>query len=85
MIENKVLVTVNVPALENTYDVYIPVNKKVYSVIKMLKNSLFNISQGVFDIDKNYFLYDATSGNIYDMNILIRDTDIRNDSTVILL
>ena len=85
MIENKVLVTVNVPSLENKYDVYIPVNRKIYSVIKMLCNSLFTISQGAFIMKDNYLLYDANPGNIFDINALVRDTDIRNGSTIILL
>ena len=85
MIENKVLVTVNVPSLENRYDVYIPVNKKIYSVIKMLCNSLVMLSQGAFVVKDNYLLYDANTGNIYDINALVRDTDIRNGSTIILL
>ena len=59
MIENKVLVTVNVPSLENRYDVYIPVNKKIYSVIKMLCNSLVMLSQGAFVLKDNYLLYDS--------------------------
>ncbi len=85
MIENKVLVSVNVPSLENNFDVYIPVNRKVYSVINMLKASLFELSQGAFNLNNNYVLYDAISGNSYDLNKLIRDTDIRNGSTIILL
>lgn len=85
MIDNKVLVTVNVPSLESKYDVYIPVNRKVHSVIKMLCNSLLMLSQGSFVVKDNYLLYDANTGNIYDVNLLIRDTDIRNGSTVILL
>lgn len=85
MIENKVLITVNVPSLEKKYDVYVPVNRKVYSVINMLKNSLFELSLGSFNVSKNYVLYNEESGIIYDMNLLVRDTDIRNGSTVILL
>ena len=85
MIENKVLVTVNVPLLEKKYDVYIPVNRKIYSVIEMLKKSLYNISQGTFDMNSNYLFYNADTGNIYDLNLLVRDTDIRNGSLVIML
>ena len=85
MIENKVLVTVNVPSLERKFDVYIPVNRKIYSVIKMLCNSLFMLSQGAFVVKDNYLLYDANTGNIFDINSMVRDTDIRNGSTVILL
>jgi len=85
MIEYKVLVTLNVPSLENKYDVYIPVNRKIYSVIDMLKNILYNLSQGAFNMDNVYLLYDEKTGNTYDVNSLVRDTDIRNGSTIILL
>ena len=83
--EYKVLVSVNVPSLETTFDVYIPVNRKVYSVINMIKASLFELSLGSFDMKKDYILYNALTGAVYDMNILIRDTDIRNGSSIILL
>ena len=85
MIENKVLVSVNVPSLEKKYDVYIPVNRKIYSIIDMLKKSLFELSLGSFNIDNKYVLYNADSGDEYDMNILVRDTDIRNGSEIIML
>lgn len=85
MIENKVLVTINVPYLEDRYDVYIPVNRKVYSVIRMLVKTLHTISHGSFDEKKQYVLYNEVNGDMYDMNTLIRDTDIRNGSTIILL
>ena len=35
--EYKVLVSINVPSLETKFDVYIPVNRKVYNVINMFK------------------------------------------------
>lgn len=85
MIENKVLVTVNVPSLEKSFDVYIPVNRRIHGVIKMLKMALFELSLGSFDMNKNYALYNGESGIEYDVNLLVRETDIRNGSMVILL
>lgn len=85
MIENKVLVSVYVPILENKYDVYIPVNRKMSNVIRMIKSSLLQLSQGSFDASKDYLLYNKDNGEAYDMNILVRDSNIRNGSSVILL
>lgn len=85
MTENKVLVSLNVPSLECKYDIYIPVNRKIHSVIKMIKLSLVGLSFGSFDINKNYKLYNALDGSVYDLNLLVRDTDIRNCSEIILL
>ena len=85
MIENKVLVSVNIPALEKKYDIYFPVNKKIGNVIKMVKSSLYQLSQGSFDANKDYILYNKDNGEPYDMNILVRESNIRNGSNVILL
>ena len=85
MIENKVLVSVNVPMLEKKYDIYFPVNRKISNVIGMIKASLFQLSQGSFETNKDYILYNKENGEPYDMNILVRDSNIRNGSNVILL
>lgn len=85
MIENKVLVTINVPSLEKAFDAYIPVNRKIYNVVEMLKKIFYSISQGAFSKDGNYLIYNALDGEEYDPNALIRDTNIRNGSTIILL
>lgn len=85
MIENKVLVSVNVPILEKKYDIYFPANRRIHNVIEMIKNSLFELSQGSFNVNANYMLYNKENGRAYNMNILVRDSDIRNGSQVILL
>lgn len=83
--ENKVLVSLNVPVLEKKYDVYIPVNRKIHNVIEMIKTSLSQLSNSTFDMDGKYVLYNKENGNPYDMNVLVRQTDIRNGSKIILL
>ena len=85
MIENKVLVSVIVPILENKYDIYFPVNRKICNVIGMIKTSLAQLSQGSFDVNGEYLLYNKDNGEPYDMNILVRESNIRNGSSVILL
>ena len=85
MLENKVIVSVNIPILEKKYDMYFPINRKIHSVIKMIKVSLFELSYGTFDLNYKCVLYNEENGNQYDMNSLVRETDIRNGSKVILL
>ena len=85
MIENKVLVSVIVPILEKKYDIYFPVNRRICNVIGMIKSSLYQLSQGSFDIKMDYALYNQENGEPYDMNILVRESNIRNGSNVILL
>ena len=82
---NKVLVTINVPSLEKSFDIFIPVNRRVHNVIALVKKSLYDVSGHSFNMETIYTLYNATTGAPYDMNQLIRDTDIRNNTRLILL
>ena len=82
---NKVLITVLVPYLEKEYDVFIPVNRKIYTVMEMIEKSLNTLSLGLFPLQKKYYLYSECTGQKYDINTLVRDTDIRNNTKVILI
>ncbi len=85
MIDNKVLVTLYTPYLDRQFDIYIPVNKRVYVIIDLLKKTLSDLSEGNFDVMRSYELYNYENGSLYDMNLLIRDTDIRNNSRIMLV
>ena len=80
---NKVLVYVIVPLLEEKYEMYIPINKRVGNVIQLLNKSLFELTNGLYVGTDTSFLYDEF-GEVYDVNLLIRETNIRNGSLVIL-
>ena len=83
--ENKVLITLYVPYLDQKYDMYIPVNKRIYSIIDLIKMSLFELSEGNFDIKQEYELYNHDNGELYNMNVLVRDTNIKNNTNLMLI
>ena len=58
--------------------------EKTYE-LERIKKSLFDLSGHAFNVENIYTLYNAETGSAYDMNSLIRDTDIRNNSRLILL
>ena len=82
---NKVLVSLYVPHLDKKYDIYIPVNKRIHVIIEFLKKSIFELSNGEFNINANYELYNLDNGKLYNMNELIRNTDIKNNSNIIIV
>lgn len=82
--KNKVLIELLVPAIEAKYDVYIPVNKKVGSIISLLQKSVFELSDGEYVPTTKTFIY-GSNGQKYDLNLIVKDTDIRNGSTITLM
>lgn len=82
--KNKVLVEVVVPHLDLVYEVFVPVNRKVGNVIALLMKAISELSEGNFVESEHLFLYNAYTSQKYDTNSLVKDTDIRNGSRLVL-
>ena len=82
---NKVLVTLYVPNLDVKYDMYIPVNKRIHLIVDLIKKALYDLSGGTFKISEEYELYNYENGELYNMNDLVRNTDIRNNSKIVII
>ena len=82
---NKVLVKVLIPEIDEVYDVFIPINIKIGMVIKLLNESLGEISNGLYVSKDNRKIYNVADANPYPFNKLVRETNIRNGSTVIFM
>lgn len=85
MNNNKVLVELVVPILDEKYNVYFPINRRVGNIIGLLNKVLHEETNGLYTGNENTSLYDSITGELYNVNSLIRETNIRNGSVVILL
>ena len=74
--KNKVLVKLIVPDIDETYDIFLPINKKIGETIN--EHELINLPN-------NKILYNRSTGKNYEPNVLIKNTDIRNGTNLILL
>ena len=83
--KNKINVDVIVPALEERYNVFIPVNKKTIEIIFLLNKAINEISSGSFPISKELSLIDGFTGSIYDINKTVKENKILNGSKLILM
>lgn len=83
--KNKVLVKLAIPEIDETYDIYIPLNKQIGAVIELLNKSLKDLTKDAFVSKEGRNLYNRETGEIYDPNFFVKDTNIRNATTLILL
>lgn len=82
---NKLLVTVIVPLLEEKYEVFIPIGKRVSEIIKLLEKALKEMTNGYYPNKEDSVIIDAESGSVFDVNITIKETKMINGSKIILL
>ena len=83
--KNKMLIELVVPIIEEKYDVYVPINKKIGNVIQLLAKAVNELSGGYYQYSEGNALYSGETGECYQMDVLVRNTDIRNGSKLVLM
>lgn len=81
---NKIIVILYVPLIEEKYEMFLPISKKIGTIVKLLTKSVNELSDGTFPI-KESLLYDKKDGKAYDLNITVKESNIRNGSEIILI
>jgi hypothetical protein len=82
---NKIYVILYVPLIAEKYEIMIPVSKKLNCILSLLVKSVNELSGGSYPLDRNNLLYKKKNGQPYDLNITVKESDIRNGSEIILV
>ncbi len=83
--KNKILVEIVVPSIEKKYDVYLPVNRKIGNITILLCRAINEFTNGMYLGDTSVCLYNNMTGEKYKIDDLLRKTDIKNGSTLVLM
>lgn len=82
---NKALVEIFVPAAGEKFDVYIPLDIKMYEVVQMVSKALADLAHGKYKATKDSVLCDADTGMIFNINMEVAELNIRNGSRLMLI
>jgi len=83
--KNKVLVSLSIPEIDNVYDVYLPINKKIGNIINLLNKTISELTDGEYELSKCNKLYNVYTKECYTSDILLANTNIRNGTLLVLL
>lgn len=82
---NKVLVRIYSPEFGESYDVFIPVNEYISVVSKLVANVISSITGVETFANRKYLFMNKKTLQVYDNKAIVRDTDIKNSTELILL
>ena len=82
---NEILVKLYVPNIEKSYDVWIPIQRRVGNVIVLLLKAINEMNFNIYRPTMFPMLHDRETAKMYDVSDLIKDTDIRNGSELIII
>lgn len=81
---NKLLISVEVPSIEQSFDLFIPINKKMGTIKEYIIKSIHELSGGILN-DKNYLFFDIDTGIKYGNNVYVKDSGIKNGARIIMV
>ena len=82
---NKILIELEIPLIGKRYDLFIPINKKVGTVKNLIENALVELTDSAYVPKDDSNFYSKETGEIFDVNKTVRDTNLRNGSRIILI
>ena len=81
---NKILVSIYVLALDDYYDILLPINLKMTEAIDLIQNTIIELSSGNYQKHENVMLMNA-EGKIINSNNVVRLSGLTNGCRVVLL
>ncbi len=83
--KNKVLIHVIVPELDESFDIFIPVNELIWKVQKLLLKSISDLCNVPINPNSRYVLLNKDNNRIYNSNEQVINTDIRNGTELLFI
>ncbi len=83
--KNKILVNISIPEIEKKYDMYLPLNKKVSTIIRLIEKTINQMNDEKISLSKNRLLIIYKLGIRVEEDLLLKDTPIKNGSKLLLL
>ena len=81
----KVLVEVYIPALEMTFDAFVPLQSQMSEVLELVKKAAAEMSDGRFVANRNTAICYREDGTIININLSVFELEIRNGSKLMLI
>lgn len=83
--KNKVLIKLTVPEIDKIFDLFLPTNELIWKIKKLIIKSINDLTGDTLDMNANYILINKLTGQIYNNNTTVFNSDIRNASELVII
>ncbi len=80
----RVYITLDVPILDEKYELLVPIDRRIHDIIDLLKENISGLKENYYK-NKTPNIFNKSSGELYDMNLIIKDSNIKTGTRLILL
>lgn len=82
---NKVLIKLFLPAIDKQYDIWLPLNRNIYNSVLLLIKGVNELNDNIYQPRQLPSLYNKSTGKCYNWEWIVKDTDIKNGTELILM
>ena len=80
----RVYITLEVPILDTSYELLVPIDRRIHDLIELLRNNIRGLSENYYQ-NKMPNIFNKSNGKLYDINLIIKDSDIKTGTRLILI
>ncbi len=84
MMNFRVYVTLEAPILDRKYELFVPIDRRIHDLIRLLRENIPELNENYYQ-DKKPNLFNKSSGELYDMNQIIKDSNIKTGTRLLLI
>ena len=80
----RVYIALDIPILDEKYELLVPIDRRIHDLIDILRENIKGLKEDYYK-ERIPNIYNKSSGMLYDMNLIIKDSDIKTGTRLILL
>ncbi len=81
---DKILVSIYVLRIDETFDIYIPINKNTQEALNLIQKEIVNLSNETYIINEKAMLY-TENGTVINTNNMVRFSGLTNGQKLLLV
>ena len=80
----RVYIIIETPILDKKYELLVPIDRRIHELINLLRKNIPELSENYYK-ENNPNLYNKSTGEIYDMNLIIKNSNIKTGTRLLLI
>ncbi len=82
---NKLLVKIEYPMINQEYELFIPVNKTVAKILNLIQKGIIELNVDIIPKRNDIGLYIKETGELLPMTEIIKNTNVKQGDTLVIL
>lgn len=80
----RVYIIIEAPILDKKYELLVPIDRRIHNLLAVLKQAIPELSTDYY-ANNTPLLYNKTTGRLYNMNTVIKESDIKTGTRLVLI